>query len=192
MVAVPAAAVLVNNDLVSSVRSLIATQLHINIVQTAAEFEAAVNLDSEFIDNVRRAGKRLMVIRDADDHEPQQRNFDVVLFYKNGLISVQQNNFGPPGATFQVPKLHWGQLCIYERQIGYVAPSATYNACGQSSGSSLFRYIDGTYECDGYGCFPTDQPLVRCCSCCGFPYGPFRSLSNSATQRQPQTCCCNR
>lgn len=195
MVYVPPAAVVVNNDLVPSVQEFIERQLFINITQTGEEFAQTISQDGYFIDNVRRAGKRLLVIRDARDTTSQDL-FDVVLFFKNGLISVAKNNFGPPGETYLVPTLTWGKLCVFDIQLGFQSKPAYYsNSLCKSGKSDLFRTPTGTWQCLADGtCVRVDMPLAKsCCQCFGFPYSNFRSLANTGTQRQPgdgNPCAC--
>ena len=178
MVALPAAAVLLNNEVVPQVRDMLVTQLHINIVLDGYAFEQEMTLDGYFLDRVRAQNKRVLVIRDAREHAFQNK-FDVVLYFYQGLVSVEMNNFGPPGGTFKVPYLTWGQLNVFETQIGYTAPQKYYPSDFNKSGG-LFKNYYGTWDCTDVGCTPKDVPLTRKpCNACGFPYGPFRGLNHS-------------
>jgi hypothetical protein len=38
---------------------------------------------------------------------------DVVLFFANGMISVEENKFGPPGNTFKAAEISWAKIGIY-------------------------------------------------------------------------------
>jgi hypothetical protein len=53
-----------------------------------------------------------MIIRDFRE-EMNREIADVVIFVKEALASIEKNNFGPPGQTYQVLNLYWGQLCVY-------------------------------------------------------------------------------
>jgi hypothetical protein len=112
MVAVPPAIIFVNRDLTDQVRGWIMKQLHITAAVDGYTFDASVAADSDYVDKIHRLNLRLLVERPFT--ETQNRELaDVVIFVKNGLASVEVNNFGPPGNTFPVLKLHWGQLGIY-------------------------------------------------------------------------------
>lgn len=112
MVAVPAAIVFVNNDLVDQVRDHLKVQLHINEIIDGYVFDDRLAADSEYICKVKQLNLRIMVIRPFTELESRE-NADVAIFIKNGMAAILKNNFGPPGATYKVVDLHWGQLCIF-------------------------------------------------------------------------------
>ncbi len=68
--------------------------------------------DPNYPDVVHQLNERLLVIRDFRE-ETNRNAADVVVFVKNGLAAIEQNKFGPPGQTYQVKNLYWGQLYIY-------------------------------------------------------------------------------
>ncbi len=112
MVAVPAAVILVNNDLVDQARDWIVKQLHINEAISGTTFDERILDDPNYINTIKQLNQRILVIRDF--REVTNRTlFDVVIFVKNGLAAIEQNNFGPPGQTVPVLNLYWGQLGIY-------------------------------------------------------------------------------
>lgn len=121
MVAVPSAIILVNNDLVDQVRSHLVTQLHITEVIDGYVFDDRIAANSSYPDTIRADGYRLMVVRSFAELESRELA-DVAIFIKNGLASVLKNNFGPPGATFEVLNLHWGQLCIFQPALPGASP----------------------------------------------------------------------
>lgn len=112
MVAVPAAIVFVNSDVALQVRTWAAHQLHIDEVISGAEFDSRVAADGYYVDKVHQFNLRLMVHRPFTDLTNRQLA-DLVLFIRDGLAYVEQNKFGPPGASFQVLLLHWGQFGVY-------------------------------------------------------------------------------
>jgi hypothetical protein len=112
MVAVPAAVILVNNDLVDQVRDWIVKQLFINEVISGAEFDARITSDPNYISTLKQLNQRLLVERDF--REATNRDlFDVVIFAKNAMVAIEKNNFGPPGQSFPILNLYWAQLSIY-------------------------------------------------------------------------------
>ena len=112
MGAVPAAIIFVNNDLTNQTRDWIVKQLHIDEYMSGDEFDARVAADAQYPSNVRALNRRIMVIRDFRE-EMNREIADVVIFVKEALASIEKNNFGPPGQTYQVLNLYWGQLCVY-------------------------------------------------------------------------------
>jgi len=112
MTILPAAIIVVNNDLVTSIQDKLSQQLHLNEIITGDEFDSRVSTDSAYPDSVRLDGQRILVIRPLD-MVFDRTLVDVIIFIKNGLASVLTNKFGPPGATYPVCRLYWGQLCIF-------------------------------------------------------------------------------
>ncbi len=112
MVAVPPAIIFVNRDLVDQVRSWIVKQLHINEAIDGSTFDARIAADPSYPDKVHQLNLRILVERPFTEWQNRELA-DVAIFVKNGLASVEKNNFGPPGATFPVINIHWGQLGVF-------------------------------------------------------------------------------
>jgi hypothetical protein len=101
--------VLVNQDLTPSVQEALVRQLFITQVLDGTTFDAQVAQDPAYLMTLKQQQHRTLVIRPLT--ETQHRDlFDVVLFVKTGLASVEYNKFGPPGLTLPVVKLYWGVL----------------------------------------------------------------------------------
>ncbi len=112
MVVLPAAIILVNNDISANVQAMLVRQLFIDEVLDGYVFDDRVTADSDYPNLVKRQQRRLLVVRSFEELN-NRTNMDVVIFFKNGLVSVLQNNFGPPVATFLVINLAWGKLGVY-------------------------------------------------------------------------------
>lgn len=112
MALLPAAIVLVNDDLVDNVRDHIAKQLHIDEIIDGYTLDNRVIADATYNATVKANNQRILVIRPFTNTNNRDQ-MDVVLFVKSALASVQKNNFGPPGKTFQVVNLYWGQICVF-------------------------------------------------------------------------------
>lgn len=112
MVAVPAAIIYINSDTVTQVQEWIAKQLHISETIDGYVFDQRVAADPEYVNKIKQLDLRLLVRRAGQDFT--NRNLaDVVIFVINGLASILENKFGPPGQTYEVLNLYWGQLFIY-------------------------------------------------------------------------------
>lgn len=111
-VAVPNGIVLVNNDLVPQVRAHLIKQLHINEVLDGYVFDDIIAADPSYPTKVKQLGLRVMVIRPFTEYQNRQL-FDLVIFIKNGMASMESKKVGPPARTFEVLNLHWSQFCIY-------------------------------------------------------------------------------
>lgn len=117
MVAVPAAIIFVNNDLSDSTQTKLITQLHVNETIDGYTFDQRVAADANYSDTVKQLNLRLMVVRTFEDRGSIStwNEADVVIFVKLGLAAIEVNKFGPPGGTFKVVNLYWGQLNIFDR-----------------------------------------------------------------------------
>lgn len=112
MSVIPAAILIVNNDLTSNVEAMLVTQLHIDEVIDGVSFDARVANDPTYNKTVHSSGQRIMVVRSL--FETNNRELaDLVLFVKAGLASSELNKFGPPGITTQVVNIDWGKFCIF-------------------------------------------------------------------------------
>jgi len=169
-IAVPGALIMVNNDLSESVQNRLEIQLHIDETITGQEFDLRVAADPNYPRSIRILRRRLMVVRDHRD--PTNRDqMDIVMFVKEGMISVTKNCFGPPGQTYLLRDIYWGAICIYHTVIDRSCQT-TCSCCG----GVAYPY------CDGYGRAPyypaTYDPAypeenhdyyqtTGCCSGCG-------------------------
>lgn len=113
----PGAVIFVNNDLVDQVRDYIVKQLYINEYMSGDEFDARVTIDPNYPTLVRNFNKRILVIRDLWAPHTNRDLADVVIFVKNGLASIEKNNYGPHGLTLQVVDLYIHKLLRYNNKI---------------------------------------------------------------------------
>jgi hypothetical protein len=112
MTARPSAIIFINTDLTENVKSFFIKQLHINEVIDGYVFDTRLSHDATYPDKVHQLDIRLMVVRSLA--ELQNRQYaDVVLFFKNGLVCVEENKYGPPGITFPVVNLTLGKLGLF-------------------------------------------------------------------------------
>jgi len=113
MVVRPAAVIFINADLTDNVRNMLVKQLHINDVVDGYVFDQRIASDTNYVNNIKQLDLRVMVVRSSMQELQNREYADVVCFFKNGLISILENKFGPPGQTYRVVNLDWGDLCIY-------------------------------------------------------------------------------
>lgn len=141
----PGAVIMANDGLSDVVLSRLVSQLHIDETITGSEFDLRLAADPEYARNIRILQQRLLVLRSHLD-TTNREVMDVVVYIKNAMVSVSCNCFGPPGKTYQLKNLNWGQLCIY-----HTVPDRTCRTgrtCSCSSGCSCGCYTDGYF--DGY------------------------------------------
>lgn len=103
------AIIYINTDLASNIISTLTTQLYLTSVITKAQFDANVAADGYYTQNIHLNAQRVMVMGQLNDFV--NRNlFDIVLFAKNGLVSVEQNLYGPHGLTVPMSRVYLTQL----------------------------------------------------------------------------------
>jgi hypothetical protein len=130
----PGAVILVNDSVSPIMQQQLMLQLQISEFIDGYTFDQRVLQDPNYPFNVRALNLRVMVSRNFQDLT-NRGLFDVAIFVKNALASIEKNNFGPIGQTFPVKNLYWGQLGIFfssnfKPQI--VPPSPYYGNCGNN------------------------------------------------------------
>lgn len=103
---IPAAIIFMNGDFNSLTQTTIATQLHLNEVMTKTEFDARVTVDPNYPQNVTLNSLRILVVLPSFQDEINRELADIVLFYKQGMISVERSRFGPPGLTLSIQRIN--------------------------------------------------------------------------------------
>lgn len=112
MVAVPSGVIFINNDLVNNTKNYIAKQFHIDEVMDGYVFDDKITADPDYVSKVKQLNLRIMVVRSFID-EVNRDQADLVVFYKEGMLTALKNNFGPPTISVRADHAHWGQFCIF-------------------------------------------------------------------------------
>jgi len=149
-----------NIDLSTSVLNTITTQLFIKIVLTGDQFDQNIILgDGYYISDIYANRERILVLRDLQDFT--NRSFaDVVVFFKNGLASILNNRYGPPGKTYTINNLYLNQLFT-------CAPCCPDWCCGKS----IFDLFVGEMPCFDFTQFlqsPRTWPPPKPLPCSSF------------------------
>jgi hypothetical protein len=112
---IPSALIMINNDLTDQVLEFISRQLFLTDILDGYDFLQTIDgYDGyDFLPRIKRQNRRVAVIQ-SHQEKTHRDLFDLVLFVKNGLASVECNKFGPPGLTLPVTKLYWGILGVYD------------------------------------------------------------------------------
>lgn len=167
-IAIPGAIIFVNDDISTSSLSRLVSQLQINETVTLSVFSSRLTNDPSYTINIRAQRRRLLVKIDLTNTE-NRMEADVIISVKNGLASIVSCCFGPPGATYKVLNLTWGQLGIHSIDLTRTC-SACQVWCGQCRCSSSCRDPMTNVDC----CDMTYSTHFgrNCSSCCAqFPYG---------------------
>jgi len=112
MSARPAALIQVNNDLPTTVQDMLIKQLFIDIVLDGYDFDQAVLANPNYAMEIKEDNLRLLVNRDLSDMTNRYL-FDVVLYFRNGLVSVLEDRVGPPKDTYPVVNITLEKIGIY-------------------------------------------------------------------------------
>lgn len=105
----PPSIIFVNQDLTDQVLSVFVRQLYITQVLDGYTFDGYVSSDAYFEMNVYIDGYRILVVRDLHDYTNREKA-DLVLFAKDGLVSVLCNKYGPPGKTLTIDRCYYSAL----------------------------------------------------------------------------------
>ena len=101
--------IVVNDDTVPQIQQVMQVQLSLDEIITGTEFDSRVLADSQYPVTIRLSGRRVMVVRSFFD-QFDRTVVDFVLFIKNGLASIEYDQAGPPGQTYQVASMTLQQL----------------------------------------------------------------------------------
>lgn len=106
----PPAIIFINPEMTSSQIDNLKNQLFISDQMTGVEFDARLAVMPAYPLAVHTQGMRILVLRSDLNSASTDGYADVVMFVKNGLVSVLKNNCGPPGQTYTMAKLNVYEL----------------------------------------------------------------------------------
>lgn len=107
----PSAIIFVNNEISDQQKEILSQQLRLTETISGTEFNSRVEADSNYPDVVRSQNFRILVIQENYGDTTNRNLADVVIFVKQGLASVEKNNFGPPNFTFDIQRSNiWSLL----------------------------------------------------------------------------------
>lgn len=158
---IPSAIIFVNADLNDALKAVLTEQLNITETMTGAEFDARMVVDPNYADIVHLQKIRILVIRD-DFHDYTNRTVaDVAMFVKQGLASLEKNNFGPPGLTLPVQRINLYTVLRYvgssEVTILPVSSTNTSSALGGIFALEGDEDTTGAYDTSGVYSANTDN-----------------------------------
>jgi len=107
----PSAIIFINPEMSSNELQHIKEQLYVNEILQDTEFDARLVSDPNYIEVVHGQNLRILVIKNIFSDYTNREYADLVLFVKQGLLSVEKNKFGPPGASFPIVRFNlWSLL----------------------------------------------------------------------------------
>lgn len=106
----PSAIIFINPEMPNSELLHIKQQLYVDEVIQDLEFDARMIADPNYASVIHGQNLRILVIRNNFADHTNREYADVVIFVKQGLLSVEKNNFGPPGATYSITRFNLWQL----------------------------------------------------------------------------------
>lgn len=99
----------VNNDLSDQVKSVFTRQFYLTEIIDGATFDGYLFTDPNFINTAYADGYRIMVLKNLSDHTDRQLA-NITLFYKNGLVSILKDGYGPPTLTKKLDEVSFTTL----------------------------------------------------------------------------------
>lgn len=107
---IPTAIIFINAEINDGVKSTLTTQLYLDETMSFDEFNNRVVADLNYPAAVHLQGRRIMVVV-PDFRDYSNRTLaDLVLFYNQGQVTVEKNNFGPPGLSLPIIKINIFEL----------------------------------------------------------------------------------
>lgn len=111
----PPAIIFINAEINEGVQATLTTQLRLDEVITFEEFNTRVELTPAYPNIVHLQGLRIMVTVPDYRNTTNRELADLALFYNQGQVTVEKNNYGPPGLSLPIQRIN-----VYEllRDVG--------------------------------------------------------------------------
>jgi hypothetical protein len=153
----PSAIIFINPEISSQQQLQIKEQLFANEIIQDTEFDARLQADPNYVKVVHGQNLRILVIKNNFSDFTNREYADVVIFVKQGLMSIEKNKFGPPGATYPVRRFNlWDLLRSAGSDQVVILPSITTNTLtcqeNQKGLGGIFKIISnsGLSACKPY------------------------------------------
>lgn len=117
---IPSAIIFMNNEMSDAERASISSQLQVNEIISFDEFNVRVDTDPNYPAIVRLRNLRILVILDSFQDQTNRNLADVVIFVKQGLATIEKNNFGPPKLSLDIQRLNIYELLRYNNSPNVV------------------------------------------------------------------------
>jgi hypothetical protein len=109
----PPAIIFVNADINDAIKKTLVTQLYVDEAMTFTEFNNRMMVDPNYAAVVHLQERRILVILPTFRDLTNRTLADVVLFYNQGQVTVEKNNFGPPGLSLPLQRVTLYALLRY-------------------------------------------------------------------------------
>lgn len=117
---IPSAIIFINNDMTDAEKINIGNQLKIDETMSFDEFNSRMDVDPNYSAIVHLQNLRILVVLDSFQDLNNRNLADVVLFVKQGLASVEKNNFGKPGLTLDIQRINIYEILRYNNSPNVV------------------------------------------------------------------------
>lgn len=126
----PSGIIFINSDINQILQDTLTSQLHITDVMSGSEFDARVSNNPYYPNIVHGSNLRILVIRESFQDLTNRDLADVVIFLKQGLASIEKDNYGPPGKTVPYNRLTIYDILRYNNSpLVKILPSTSSEPC---------------------------------------------------------------
>lgn len=154
----PPAIIFVNADINDAIKSTFTTQLYINETMPFSEFNARVAVSPTYPATVHLQNQRILVILPTFHDFTNRTLADVVLFYNQGQVTIEKNNFGPPGLSLPLDRVNiWELLRAVRSKYVIILSGCESMRCWS---------CDFPFRCDKCHTFSGIRTCVSCCGDC--------------------------
>jgi hypothetical protein len=136
----PPAIIFINADINNTTQNTLVSQLYVNETMAFSEFNARMTVDPNYATTVHLQGFRILVILPTFRDVTNRNAADVVLFYNQGQVTVEKNNFGPPGLSLPIARLNIYELLRYNNSpyVVILPTTVTQPPCSGDNGGFPF------------------------------------------------------
>src|ERR1700690_4319644 len=107
---IPGAIIYINADSNDGVKLTLKTQLYLDEIIDGYEFDARVVAVPSYPNLIHLNNLRVLIIRPNFRDYINRTLADVVMFYNQGQITIEKNNFGPPKLSLPIQRLNIWEL----------------------------------------------------------------------------------
>lgn len=141
----PAAIIFINADLNGTAQNTLVSQLYVNDTISFDEFNTRVIADPNYSTNVHLQNLRILVILPTLQDVTNRALADVVLFYNQGQVTVEKNNFGPPGLSRDFSRINIYDLLRYNGSPNVVILPFDITSCPPHGNFKKYPYGTPNY-----------------------------------------------
>lgn len=104
------AIIFINAEINDNIKSTLTNQLYLDEIMVFDEYNNRIKNDPNYPTVVHLQGYRIMVVLSNMRDVTNRDTADLVLFYNQGQVTVEKNNYGEPGLSLPIQRINIFEL----------------------------------------------------------------------------------